>query len=137
MAKAARSNSKRRSTPKQGTLKVPKVPPGPAIDPIFAAIAKHRAALGDFRTALDIPEMPQTKALRDKEEKRTRSLEHNALWDLAETPPGTLNGVVAALDYFVDPAGDIVGGLDEIEATYLTTIFNRLIELVGPVPGGR
>jgi hypothetical protein len=77
----------------------------PSIDPIFAAIAEHQAAIKEFCRAVTVsgamvaygPDKDPNYDSADKETRDASSRDQSALWDVLTIQPTTLAGVVALL----------------------------------------
>ena len=105
-----------------------------APDPIFAAIERHKAARLAFHDACDL-----TDEVRAEQEGRVISVEDEATYErisaaelaaldtLAETPPRSLAGLLAALDYLRFYA-------DEAES--LDRFIQTAVENAGLLEGG-
>jgi hypothetical protein len=64
--------------------------PDASPDPIFAAIAEHRKAIAAYEVQFEVDEDNTKPALNDQ---------WAAMWEMLETEPTTLLGIVALLDH--------------------------------------
>ncbi len=103
------------------------LPPAAEADPVYAAIERHRAAYADYDRALRdadvamLADDPAADTIGDAE----CSAEAAAIWELVETVPTTLSGLLAMADYaqeFELFSGDIAETFVETTRTALRNL---------------
>jgi len=87
-----------------------------------------------FAYALDIPEIPQCKNLRDRQEMVTSGRLSKAETALCRTPPETVSGAVAALGYYLSPESGLSASLDDPDTRLLAGVHKALVKALGIGP---
>jgi hypothetical protein len=103
-------------------------------DPIFQRIGDHQWACRQFTWALEIPEIPQCKKLRDRQESIMSGRLSKADRALCNNPPETVSGAVAALGYYLSPESGLSVSLDDQDRHLLAGLHKVFLKAVGMGP---
>jgi hypothetical protein len=103
-------------------------------DPIFRKIGAHQWACREFTWALDIPEIPQCKKLRARQESIMSNRLERAEQALIREVPETISGAVAALGYYLSPESGLSMSLGDPDRRLLAGLHKVFVKAVGMGP---